>query len=1328
LDDPIEGDLVTTSAGEILTYYRGSWTKSYHSNTSKIADLLNTDKTATGVWKLLVMDDAGVDIGFVDDFSLSITYTNSYLIRSYKNDAIWNDGVFNGGQFIDLGVWKKGTFNGGKFVSTYGWTASGDYRKSAISTDFSWQDGVFNGGEFGNESLDANSTWNKGEFNGGVFKGRLWNDGIFTYGEFKGGSRLPAIGGGIRSESANAFISEIATGRYYGVWRKGVVSEKKDELVTDKKMMTALERAVKPVVKGKKATFSNILWIGGIFNHQAGEISKSVWFDGLFKKGKMISSAFNPYVVRFADSKEFSRDDSSIWEDGAFVDGEFHYSKWMQGRFISGTAVGMIWKNGVANYMNAYNVFWENGLWRNGNWNGSSFEYTGRVEDGMDREILNRGIEWSGTSSCHIWNIFESDADRTSSIVRSVPVSSGSLLADSFATDNQEDQGLPPPYFTDPVDNVLRAPADVAPGSTNYGGIYIGQVASYQISGTTITFTIKANGNGATFSDIGIACTFAMLGGNPPNPIYTIDNTTFRVQTNETTNSGQWTGGTKFVRYAGSPALTSVAAADGSSTLTIQIPNLSNTRAYSFMAIIVTRESATTQILANVKLLQALQVPAAPTNITIASPHPSTGNLTIATDYTDPNLQTNGGVATATQAGIYLLADTGSAPLVITSPTITLSNGTWTTTQFTVNIPYTNLQGNTKYYFQTFIKNPAQILEVKSPVSSFTTGKLAPQVTFTAPGVGAASTSLSMTVVNRGSASLRCGFLVWPASPAAQPSSNQLTGNGGAATQTKFASSTDYSIGSSPNQIVFTYMSQTTTQAGSQNINISLSGFTLEPNKQYNIIAYAIDLADTGLYATSDGLDSQSTTAPFGQMLTSAVPAGIVASAPGSISSTGATLNGNLTSTGGNTIVYKGFIYRKEPGGSYPAIPTTAPSTGITGDTNSGIINVPGTSTGPFNFVIPLGGLIISQEYRFKAFVVTNGSPATVESSELTFYTFPEVTISNRQNLATSLTARSLTATLTAVTTGGVPALSTQLDFSVSAPPTFIPVTTPLLPNTKYSVRARATNAGGTYYQTTYETAITLANVSVVGSGADNPDFITDTSFYASVFIDNQSSFGASMRGIVIYPTSTPASKTAHTGFSFAASGVGTKTISGLNAGTQYTYEGFADTPSSMGAMSPNLTGGSGWAANLDGGSNDRQRTYSSLLHPGDKQTFWTKAGITYSIVPAWPGTAGSSATLTATVVVTNTGLSAVSEYGIIWKVQSGSVPANFTEGDAAALVADPSSTGISRQPATSLASITTTISVNNITLNSGDRIKVATYTKNQGGVFLGAPQHVIQI
>ena len=46
------------------------------------------------------------------------------------------------------------------------------------------------------------------------------------------------------------------------------------------------------------------------------------------------------------------------------------------------------------------------GTWKNGNWYGSSFRFDGEVDDDYTMQILMRGMSWSGTSSCHVWNIF----------------------------------------------------------------------------------------------------------------------------------------------------------------------------------------------------------------------------------------------------------------------------------------------------------------------------------------------------------------------------------------------------------------------------------------------------------------------------------------------------------------------------------------------------------------------------------------------------------------------------------------------------------------------------------------------------------------------------------------------------------------------------------------------------------------------------------------------------------------------------------------------------------------------------------------------------------
>jgi hypothetical protein len=77
----------------------------------------------------------------------------------------------------------------------------------------------------------------------------------------------------------------------------------------------------------------------------------------------------------------------------------------------------MIWKDGVANYMNAFNICWNDGVWRNGNWYGSYFQYDGSINDPFNREILFRVMGCNGTSSLHLWNVFTGNATETNNIV-----------------------------------------------------------------------------------------------------------------------------------------------------------------------------------------------------------------------------------------------------------------------------------------------------------------------------------------------------------------------------------------------------------------------------------------------------------------------------------------------------------------------------------------------------------------------------------------------------------------------------------------------------------------------------------------------------------------------------------------------------------------------------------------------------------------------------------------------------------------------------------------------------------------------------------------------
>ena len=326
----------------------------------------------------------------------------SNISQTASNSAIWYNGTFNGGQFISNGRWKKGTFNNGLFVSGYGWTQS----SSLTQSNYSWESGTFNNGKFGNANGLTNSTWYTGEFNGGVFRGRVWNDGIFLQGELQG-SGGNTIGGSSCSVASD-FVDSFSYS-YWGLWRNGIFTDVKDKFINNQPIYTIPRRARFEKPRGLIAKFKNGLWQSGTFSHSNGEMSKSVWLDGAFERGKFIASSFNPYVKRNGSTQSsFNLNDSTCyWENGDFDSSDFYISRWKNGNFNLGTATGMIWENGVSKYMNAFNIFWEKGLWRNGNWYGSSFEFNGSVNsDDYVRQILFRGMSWSGTSSTHIWNVF----------------------------------------------------------------------------------------------------------------------------------------------------------------------------------------------------------------------------------------------------------------------------------------------------------------------------------------------------------------------------------------------------------------------------------------------------------------------------------------------------------------------------------------------------------------------------------------------------------------------------------------------------------------------------------------------------------------------------------------------------------------------------------------------------------------------------------------------------------------------------------------------------------------------------------------------------------
>ena len=350
-------------------------------------------------------------------FSTKLPYSSNINTFSF---ATWSSGIFNGGDFKGTAKWLDGIFNGGKFTSNYNLSQLNLYTSSDIKDNYSWEYGVFNGGQFGTGDV-LNSTWFDGEFNGGYFKGKVWNNGVFTFGEFSGSGKTQSgyyATGGTESNNSQNFVSSFSPILYnvYGIWKDGFVTDTKDKYI-NKKIYSDLKRVSDIEESLKTALVRDVLWMNGTFSHPSGTIQNSVWIDGTFENGNFNHSSFNPYVIRnvfdtISNNRQFNISDTCIWKSGTLTDSDFYISNWENGNFISGNGYGMIWKNGIVSYMNAYNIFWENGIWKNGNWYGSNFNLDtgGSITGDFQKQILFRGMNWGGTSSSHVWNVFYNES------------------------------------------------------------------------------------------------------------------------------------------------------------------------------------------------------------------------------------------------------------------------------------------------------------------------------------------------------------------------------------------------------------------------------------------------------------------------------------------------------------------------------------------------------------------------------------------------------------------------------------------------------------------------------------------------------------------------------------------------------------------------------------------------------------------------------------------------------------------------------------------------------------------------------------------------------
>ena len=273
--------------------------------------------------------------------------------------------------------------------------------------------------------------------------------------------------------------------------------------------------------------------------------------------------------------------------------------------------------------------------------------------------------------------------------------------------------------------------------------------------------------------------------------------------------------------------------------------------------------------------------------------------------------------------------------------------------------------------------------------------------------------------------------------------------------------------------------SKTTDGKGTGSFSSSLTG--LSPNTMYYVRAYATNSAGTAY-----GNEVSFTTNPI-------VAATLTTTAVSQIAATTAVSGGNITADGGGAITARGVCWNTSTN------PTTA---------NSKTTDATGTGV----FTSNLTNLLPGTTYYVKAYA-TN-SAGTAYGNEVTFKTLavvPTVTTT----AATAVTTTGATSGGNVTADGGSPVTARGVCWATTANPvatgnhttdgtglgTFPSTITGLTPNTKYYLRAYATNSIGTAYgaeiefttsQVVLATLTTTAATGITASAAVSGGNITE--------------------------------------------------------------------------------------------------------------------------------------------------------------------------------------------------------------------------------------------
>lgn len=352
----------------------------------------------------------------------------------------WQNGKFNGGEFgtgtsSKNSTWFKGEFNGGVFQGRYwkdGIFTRGKFIGGSTNlTDFDnynnfinefntqyygfWQNGFVskNKDKFikseklftqiertsdrkkkSRESSFNNMLWYSGTFSNfdAEMNNCVWLDGTFQDGYFHESTFNPYINIASDIETPFDFIAYTPTPVSF------LSSTTFDRLQPGLIYSVIIEISSNSGTNQLTSPIITPLGSIGIFT---GTFS-STTTDLVISRLNTTTFSFQSLVIYPGTESGFRTTDSCIWENGEAFSSDFYFSKWNQGIFDSystssqGNAYGIIWKDGINKYMNAWNVLWENGIWKNGNWNGSPFSQIATysypnpiVYPGFSSDIIN---------------------------------------------------------------------------------------------------------------------------------------------------------------------------------------------------------------------------------------------------------------------------------------------------------------------------------------------------------------------------------------------------------------------------------------------------------------------------------------------------------------------------------------------------------------------------------------------------------------------------------------------------------------------------------------------------------------------------------------------------------------------------------------------------------------------------------------------------------------------------------------------------------------------------------------------------------------------------